>query len=321
MVGILLAARNSEKYLQEQLDSIANQTYADWRLFIRDNLSSDSTAEILSEFSQNHPAVVVESCNALCAKGSFFDLMQRAEHCDYYMFCDHDDVWNADKIETMLAAMVRAENSYGSVPIVVHSDLAVTDQNLNVISQSYFKHQKIRPNKNRLNNYLYQNTVTGCASMINNSMRDLSLLSDTDGVIMHDWWIAMTASVFGRIVTVPQSTVFYRQHGDNQVGARNRNLRSYIKFVWNQVTKAVKSGYPLKPDTVRQAERFRSVYKDRLPQEQLKIIDSYLALQNAGRIKRLRIILKHGFLVNGPKRITAQIAAAVLLGRPKSQLV
>ena len=51
-VDILLATFNGEKYLEEQLDSILNQTYTNFRLLISDDASSDSTKEILKKYKQ-----------------------------------------------------------------------------------------------------------------------------------------------------------------------------------------------------------------------------------------------------------------------------
>lgn len=55
MIDILMATYNGEKYLREQLDSIINQSYKDWRLIIRDDCSTDSTFAILEEYRVKYP--------------------------------------------------------------------------------------------------------------------------------------------------------------------------------------------------------------------------------------------------------------------------
>ena len=47
--AILLATYNGEKFLREQLDSLLQQTYSDWTLYIHDDGSTDSTKEIIKE--------------------------------------------------------------------------------------------------------------------------------------------------------------------------------------------------------------------------------------------------------------------------------
>lgn len=39
------------------------------------------------------------------------------------------------------------------------------------------------------------------------------------GVMMHDWWIALAAATFGIIDCVDEALILYRQHGGNEMGA------------------------------------------------------------------------------------------------------
>ena len=50
IVKILLSTYNGEKYLEEQLSSLANQKYKDIRIRIRDDGSKDRTRDILEQF-------------------------------------------------------------------------------------------------------------------------------------------------------------------------------------------------------------------------------------------------------------------------------
>jgi hypothetical protein len=66
---------------------------------------------------------------------------------------------------------------------------------------------------------LVSNTVTGCTSLLNRKLVELSVPMP-DGSIMHDWWISLVACCFGQRVYVPQALVDYRQHTNNAVGAK-----------------------------------------------------------------------------------------------------
>ena len=46
-VNILLSTYNGEQYLKEQVESIQQQTYQNWQLFIRDDGSSDGTVAVI----------------------------------------------------------------------------------------------------------------------------------------------------------------------------------------------------------------------------------------------------------------------------------
>ena len=51
-VDILLATYNGARFLKEQLDSILNQTYSDFRLIISDDKSTDKTKAIIEEYAK-----------------------------------------------------------------------------------------------------------------------------------------------------------------------------------------------------------------------------------------------------------------------------
>ena len=55
MVTILLATYNGEDYLKAQLESIASQTYGNWRLVTGDDGSCDGTLGILESFKKRYP--------------------------------------------------------------------------------------------------------------------------------------------------------------------------------------------------------------------------------------------------------------------------
>ena len=49
---------------------------------------------------------------------------------------------------------------------------------------------------------------------------------------MHDWWISLVAATFGNIAYVNQSTILYRQHGENDTGAKKYGLNYIIKRIF-----------------------------------------------------------------------------------------
>ena len=49
-----------------------------------------------------------------------------------------------------------------------------------------------------------------------------------DQVVMHDWWLALVAARFGKMLYIDQSTMDYRQHGNNSVGAKDVGSVAYL---------------------------------------------------------------------------------------------
>ena len=54
-IDILMATYNGEKYLKEQIESILQQTYTNFKLIISDDCSKDYTREILEQFAHKIP--------------------------------------------------------------------------------------------------------------------------------------------------------------------------------------------------------------------------------------------------------------------------
>ncbi len=235
-IDILLAVYNNEPYLFEQLDSLMAQTYPHFHIIARDDCSTDRSLEILKEFSDRYPnkMTVIKGTENLGAKGNFAALLKQSEG-GYVMFCDADDVWLPFKIEETLALMQKNEAIYGKeTPLLIHTDLIVTDKELKTLSHSFVHSSKLNPLlANQINRLLTQNCVTGCTVLANRALINLASPIPAEA-IMHDWWIALVASVFGHIDFLRKGTLYYRQHGKNDTGAKNwRKLSTY----WQQFKK------------------------------------------------------------------------------------
>jgi len=296
-VDILLATYNGSDYLVEQLDSIIAQTFADWRLLVRDDVSTDTTPEILRAYQaklHDRITIVPGADQNLGASGNFADLMSRAD-ADYLMFCDQDDVWLPDKIERTLTEMRRLEKYCGEMtPLMVHTDLAVVDEKLRIVADSLWRFQYSDPVAGKaLNRLLVQNTVTGCTVMINRSLRDVALPIPPEAV-MHDWWLALAATTFGAIGHVAVPTVLYRQHAANDVGARPFNVRDIVgNLHCRPETRAIIARIQ------RQGAAFLDRYREHLTPAQREMLSVYARLDSFNGLVRRWYLLKYRFFYTG----------------------
>lgn len=223
MIAILMSTYNGEKYLAEQIDSIINQSYKDWSLFIRDDGSTDGTNVIIDDYIKkegfNIKRIVSEESNLGPAQ-SFMKMLQIVE-AEYYMFADQDDFWLSDKIECSLQKMIEIKGDE-NLPVLVHTDLLVVDQDLNLLSRSFW-------GKNLTSEVVYKympitNFVTGCTMFFNKAARDCSINFTSDKIIMHDHWVALCVwANQGIIFSISEPTIKYRQHGRNVLGVFKRN--------------------------------------------------------------------------------------------------
>ena len=235
-IAILMATYNGEKYICQQIDSILSQTCKDWELYIHDDGSADNTIAAVESYVEKYPNKIhlIDGKSTGGAKYNFFYLFGQVE-APYYMTCDQDDVWLDKKIELTYDKMLAIENK-ADVPCLVYTELRVVDSELNTIADTMSKYQSLDCHKRTINQFILQNSVTGCTMMVNRALRDKMLrITDIDNTIMHDWWAALVAAQFGKTAFIDEPTILYRQHGDNSLGALGINKLSYIvRRVWQK---------------------------------------------------------------------------------------
>ncbi len=305
MITVLMAAYNGEKYIGEQIESIIYQTYTDWKLVIKDDHSTDNTLKIAYDYESKYPEkirVLTQDINTGNASHNFFSMLPYADG-DYIMFADDDDVWIPEKMSMSLNIMSALELRHGSdKPILVHSDLEVVDIKLQRVAKSLFSWQRLDWKHNSLNYLLAQNIVTGCTIMVNKPLLEM-VSKPPQNAIIHDWWFALVAAAFGDIGFVDYSTVKYRQHGMNQIGAKNaKSIRYYI----NRLRKIGQTKKEMDA-TCLQAKEFFDRYETHMNMDMKQMIQAYISLPKESLIGRIHILSKYRFWKSGLLRRLGQI--------------
>ena len=305
MIDILLATYNGGRFLREQLDSLLRQTEQDFCVLVQDDGSRDETPGILKDYTDAHPGkirLVLGCAHEKSPKGNFMSLLSESTS-EYVMFSDQDDVWDDDKIALTLLAMREGEKKYGAAcPLLVHTDLRVSDVELKPKAPSFWRYQKLDGNP-KLSRILAQNSITGCTMMINRALAKLMIKAPAEDMLMHDWWAALCAASMGHILAVDKPTISYRQHGKNQLGATGVDVvRDVKKAAGNEA--AVKRRLS---DTFRQAASFLNCYKDVLPADVVETIRRYMTLPQKGKAGRTYSLIRYGHLKKGFFRCLGQL--------------
>ena len=109
--SVVMATYNGSEFIREQLDSIKNQTMHVDEVVICDDRSKDDTVEIVRSFIADNSLqgwnIEVNEVNL--GYGSNFNKALLKASGDYIFFSDQDDIWEPDKVETMVRIM--EENS------------------------------------------------------------------------------------------------------------------------------------------------------------------------------------------------------------------
>lgn len=233
-IDCVLCTYNGEEYILEQLESIENQSVQISRLIISDDGSTDKTIDIVKEWSKNvkFQVDIYVNKDGVGAASNFEKALSHS-NADYIFFSDQDDVWRPNKIGITINKIYMLEKEFGNnMPCMVHTDLTVVDRYLNVVNKSFMNNSglnNVTDDENKIKNLMVQNFVTGCTMVINRACKE-KVLPFPKNIVMHDYWIALVTALVGKIGYVGESTILYRQHSHNTIGAvKHLSLKNIIK--------------------------------------------------------------------------------------------
>tara|TARA_R110002111_G_scaffold262694_1_gene340155 strand:- start:85307 stop:86296 length:990 start_codon:yes stop_codon:yes gene_type:complete len=277
-VCIAMGIYNGSSFLEQQLQSILDQGHQNWLVLAGDDASQDNSTEVVSRYLSEQISIQQSEKNQGVV-GNFNQLLSAAlkTPSEYIALSDQDDVWKEEKLQEQLHLMRQLESQNPGKPVLVHSDMEVVDRELQQIAPSFMRFQGVRQeDENPLRILLVQNFVTGCTVLMNRRLLEIALPLP-EHTLMHDWWLALCAATMGKIGFVPMPLVKYRQHGNNEVGAKPWHrlvnpLRHNHFQIWNE------GRYRLL-ETVRQAQALAERVKAHFPNhDRLPLIEGYAEL-------------------------------------------
>jgi len=280
------------------MDSLFAQTFRDFAILISDDGSTDATLSILADYKQRYPGrirILDPHHSTGSARANFARLIDFAT-ADYVMFCDHDDVWLPNKIALSLEKMHWAENEHGpQTPLLVHTDLVVTNSALETVHPSYMRYSSIDPARHSLAQSLMQNTAVGCATLMNRALYERARPFPSEAAI-HDCWCTLVAATFGKIYYVDESTILYRRHKNNLIGVAKWNISLIVTLALKTVMATdILMSLVLKS---LQAKALLTAYADVMTSEQRKTAAALADLWSLRRTARVLVLLRHGLLMN-----------------------
>lgn len=290
-VDILLSTFNGSSYLRDQLDSIIAQTFSCYRVLIRDDGSSDGTCELLRNYSAIHTEIeIVEYGTNLGVTKSFAKLLSYSD-AEIIIFCDQDDVWKPEKLAKFISVFQEEEKRSGvASPCLIVSEMECIDGSGDKINRLFSDIHSINLAHSEFSRLLLQNVVTGAACGFNKSLLTIAQ-EGCEEAYLHDWWFALAAAAFGKIIVIDQPLVDYRIHENNVVGASSVNLER-VQRIGSLVRLRTKIDEVFRR-SLTQAEKFERIHKLRLSENQAKLINEYIRVNEKSFIQRRRWMFKN----------------------------
>ena len=100
LVSIIMNCYNGDKYLNEALQSIINQTYKNWELIFWDNLSSDNSKKIFKKYNDKRFKYFLAEKHTVLYEAR--NLAIKEAKGEFIAFLDTDDIWLNEKIEEQI---------------------------------------------------------------------------------------------------------------------------------------------------------------------------------------------------------------------------
>ncbi|UCI06840.1 glycosyltransferase family 2 protein [Mesorhizobium sp. B1-1-8] len=215
-VAVLLGTKDGAAFIGEQLASLLAQSWPLVDLWISDDGSTDGTTSIVESWRtrwNKGRVTLVDGPREGFAANFRSMIVDPRIHADYYAFCDQDDVWEPDRLESAIRWM---QAQAAQTPLLFCSRTAtITETGVQAGYSPLFR----RPPSFR--NALVQSIAGGNTMLLNRAARELlAKASATTEFVSHDWWAYLIVTAAGGMVRYePRPLVRYRQHATNLVGA------------------------------------------------------------------------------------------------------
>jgi len=204
LVSIVVCTYNGAQHLNQQLDSLINQTYRPIEIIISDDVSSDSSFEIAAHYADKYDFI---SCKQNIENKGINENMAQTfllAKGKYIAPCDQDDVWMPEKIEK-LVALIETSNVD-----IAYCDALLTDEHLKPTGEKELDHYPSFTEKDP-KYILSQNSISGHSMLFRKSLLDFCY-PFASLPVYYDWWLAVTALTKNGVKYLNEPLVLFRRH-------------------------------------------------------------------------------------------------------------
>jgi glycosyltransferase involved in cell wall biosynthesis len=214
LVSILLAVyKPNEAWFIEQLISLNEQTYENIELLVYDDCPNYPVKEYtIKQYITKFSYTLIRGSENKGSNKAFEELTKQGNG-DFFAYCDQDDIWESEKIELLVDLIIK-ENA-----MLAYSDMSIINKDGRLTAETL---RKVRPRlqyiygRNLFSKFFFNNCVAGCCMLVDSTVAKKAI--PFSKVTVHDQWICMISSFYGKIAFIDKPLVKYRIHEDNQTG-------------------------------------------------------------------------------------------------------
>lgn len=222
-ISVAMITYNGEAYLREQLTSILSQLGTEDELIISDDGSTDSTLNIINEFTKGNTPIRLLTGPKTGIKANIEHALR---HCGgkYIFLADQDDVWMPDKVKEVMQCFKTQKAG-----LVIHDAVVFTESMEAPVMDSFFafRHSKAGIVKN-----FWKNSYIGCCMAFRRELLAKALPIPAK-IEMHDQWLGILNDFYyQKSYFYNKPLLYYRRHQDN-----NSQMHRYglVKMLRNRI--------------------------------------------------------------------------------------
>jgi glycosyltransferase involved in cell wall biosynthesis len=270
---------NGENFLEEQLDSIENQDYQNWTLYVNDDGSKDATLYILKRYQKkwgNKKLHIRRGPQKGFCQNFLQIICDKKIKADLYFLSDQDDVWMPHKLSRTLKKISTLDLSkpalYCARTTYVSSDAK------KILGQS-----DLFPKPPSFRNAIVQSLAGGNTMAFNNALKNIVSQFKEVEVVSHDWWLYIVNEFSGGQTLYDEtSTIFYRQHSKSLIGANTGIIAKLKRF--GMLLRGVYRDY--------NSKHLDTFNKINIPSTKanIRLIDDFINKRDKGMLTRFRMV-------------------------------
>ena len=228
MISIVTASYNYEKYIKETIESILNQSYADWELIIVDDGSKDNSINVIQEYCNKDSRIKLytHENNENRGLAETLKLGISKSSGEYVAFLESDDTWDKDCLFHKIQAIEKCPNASVYVNDV---NLFGDEQFVNEYKTKqykYFLKQKelFLNEKFDIKEFLQNNYIPtfSCVTVKKEYIENSDFVSPSKPNL--DWFLWVQILLMNsEMVYIQSKDTNWRIHKDSYISARNKN--------------------------------------------------------------------------------------------------
>ncbi|WP_353083337.1 glycosyltransferase [Flavobacterium sp.] len=220
-LSVALCTYNGSKFIEQQINSILNQTTKVDEIIVCDDKSTDATVSILKEIQVANPCIVIIENEINLRSTKNFEKAIQLCSGDYIFLADQDDLWNTEKVAKTLAIFnenLTAEGVFTNADLIDDNGTKLSNK---TIWDSVFFFEKEMQKPIDFVDIIFKNgnIVTGATLCIKKEVKSFIFPFSKDN--LHDEWIASLLAFKNTLYYSSENLISYRIHDNQQIGMKN----------------------------------------------------------------------------------------------------